>query len=68
MFGFAIVQIPLTKKQYKQLVVLDLIRRQQEKIRLSQVKSTKLLFPNSNVRIATAPAQGINLNHIFRLK
>jgi len=61
-------QQPLTKKQYKQLIVLDLIRRQQEQQRLSQIKSTKLMFPNPNVRISTAPIQGANLNRLFRLK
>jgi len=61
-------QQPLTKKQYQQLVVLDLIRRQQEQQRLSQIKSTKLMFPNPNVRISTAPNQGANLNRLFRLK
>jgi hypothetical protein len=35
---------------------------------LSQVKSTKLMFPNPNVRISTAPRQGANLNTLFRLK
>ena len=59
-------QPPLTKRQYKQLLVLDLIRRQQEQQRLSQVKSTKLLFPNPNVRIGTR--QPVNLNKLFRLK
>lgn len=61
-------QQPLTKKQYQQLVVLDLIRRQQEQQRLRQIKSTKLMFPNPNVRISTAPTQGANLNRLFRLK
>jgi hypothetical protein len=59
---------PLTRKQYKQMVALDLIRRQQEQQRLNQIKSTKLLFPNPNVRITTAPTQGANLNRLFRLK
>ncbi len=57
---------PLTRLQYKQLVVLDLIRKQQEQIRLSHVKSTKLLFPNSNVRISTAPTGRPNINRLFK--
>jgi len=57
---------PLTRRQYKQLVVLDLIRKQQEQIRISQVKSTKLLFPNSNVRISTAPTGAQNMNRLFK--
>jgi hypothetical protein len=57
---------PLTRRQYKQLVVLDLIRKQQEQIRLSHVKSTKLLFPNSNVHISTAPTGRPNINRLFK--
>jgi hypothetical protein len=59
---------PLTRQQYQQLVAIDLIRKQQEYQRLSQIKSTKLMFPNPNVRIATAPNNGANLNRLFRLR
>lgn len=59
---------PLTKQQYQRLVALDMIRRQQEYQRLSQIKSTKLMFPNPNVRIATAPNNGADLNRLFRLR
>ena len=58
---------PLTREQYQQLVALDFNRRQQEQQRLRQIKSTKLLFPNPNVNISTAPNKGANLNHLFRL-
>ena len=59
---------PLTKKQYKQLIVLDLIRKQQQQRRISQIKSTKLLFPNPNVHIGPRQGQGVNLNRFFNLK
>jgi hypothetical protein len=58
---------PLTKKQYQQLVVLDLIRRQQEYQRLRQIKSTKLMFPNPNVQIVTAANNSAHLNRLFRV-
>jgi len=56
---------PLTKKQYKQLIVLDMIKKQNEQRRLSQIKSTKLLFPNPNVQIASMPS-GANMNRLFK--
>jgi hypothetical protein len=58
---------PLTRQQYQRLVALDMIRRQQEYQRLSQIKSTKLMFSNPSVRISTAPNNGANLNRLFRL-
>jgi len=64
----AVEQPPLTKKQYQQIVALELLRRQQEIKRVNEIKSTKLLFSNAGNRISATPKNGVNLNHLFRFK
>lgn len=41
----------LTKEHYKRQLLLQYINRQKEIIRINQVKSKKLMFPNPNVNI-----------------
>jgi hypothetical protein len=45
---------PLTKRQYQQMLAIQILRRQQQQQRIKQIKSTKLLFPNPNVIITTS--------------
>jgi len=54
---------PLTERQYKQLVFLNNLKRQRERERMSQIKSTKILYTNNSVNIN--PAQPIT-PHLFR--
>lgn len=54
---------PLTERQYKQLVFLNNLKRQQERERMSQIKSTKILYSNNNVNIK--PTATIT-PHLFR--
>ena len=56
---------PLTKRQYQQMLALQIIRRQQEQQRIKQIKSTKLIFPNPNVYIATSSRPA---NRLFGFK
>ena len=47
-----IIEEPLTKEQYRQMVIQDYINRQQAQRRISQIKSKKLLFNTHNINIA----------------
>ena len=44
--------IPLTKEEYKQMLIQDYINRQQAHRRISQIKSKKLLFDTQHINIA----------------
>jgi hypothetical protein len=56
-------RIPLTKRQHDQLVYLNQIKRQNENLRIRQIKPTKLLFNNNDVNIRATPVR--HLNHFF---
>ena len=43
---------PMTKEEYKQMLIQDYINRQQAQIRISQIKSKKLLFDTRHINIA----------------
>jgi hypothetical protein len=53
----------LTERQYKQLIFLNNLKRQRERERMSQIKSTKILYSNNSVNIN--PAVPIT-PHLFR--
>lgn len=60
----------LTKEQYKKLVILNYIKRQQAIQRINQIKSKKLLFPNPNVNITTSSQNMFrrpDMNRLFKL-
>ena len=56
-------RIPLTKRQYDQLVYLNQIKRQNENLRIKQIKPPKLLFNNNSVNIRATQVR--HLNHFF---
>ena len=43
---------PMTKEEYKQMLIQDYINRQQAQKRISQIKSKKLLFDTRHINIA----------------
>jgi len=45
-------KIPLTKEEYRQMLIQDYINRQQAQRRISQIKSRKLLFDTQHINIA----------------
>lgn len=57
-------QRPLTREEYKQLMIADYIKRLQEKKRIAQIKPKKLLFDTSNIRISPGQ-QPKDLNKLF---
>jgi hypothetical protein len=58
--------IPISKEEYKKRVILEFIRRDQERKRIAQIKSKKLLFAQNN---QSAPSYAVptNINKLFRL-
>lgn len=70
-----IPQQPLTRKQIIRQLLIDKVNKHNDQLRLSQLKSTKLLFNTNNNIIRSAPFNRrnfINLpnpgNHLFKLK
>ena len=71
-----IPQQPLTRKQIIRQLLIDKVNRHNDQLRLSQLKSTKLLFNNNNNNIIrSAPFNRRNFingqnpgNHLFKLK
>ena len=59
----------LTKEHYKRQLLVQYINRQKEIIRINQVKSKKLMFPNPNVNIKVSNTLKNNnqSNKIFNL-
>lgn len=45
-------KIPMTKEEYKKMLIQDYINRQQAQRRISQIKSKKLLFDTRNISIS----------------
>ncbi len=61
-------QIPLTKQQIIKNFIIEKVKRHNDNIRISQVKSTKLLFNNNSI-IRSAPVNNPNgSNHLFSFK
>ena len=62
-------QIPLTREQMKIKLLIDAINFHNERNRISQIKSTKLIFNSSNNIIRTKPISNPNgMNHLFKFK
>ena len=62
--------VPLTKQQLLKKILIDKITQYNDQIRISQIKSTKLLFNSNNNIIRTAPTtyNQNGLNHLFKFK
>ena len=48
---------PLTREEYKKMMIENHIKRIQEKKRIAQIKPKKLLFNTSNIHISPSPGQ-----------
>jgi len=57
----------LSPQEYKKQVILEIIRRNQERKRINQIKSKKLLFAQNNPTAPVYAAPTNNLNKLFRL-
>uniref|UniRef100_A0A6C0E0T1 Uncharacterized protein n=1 Tax=viral metagenome TaxID=1070528 RepID=A0A6C0E0T1_9ZZZZ len=64
--------IPKTAEEYKQLIVQKLIEKRIQQLRVSQMKSTKLIMPTNNIHISPMNINhrvtNINLNRLFKWK
>jgi hypothetical protein len=62
-------QIPLTREQMKRKLLIDAINFHNERNRISQIKSTKLIFNSDNNIIKTRPIMNpYGINHLFKFK
>lgn len=56
---------PLTREEQKQAMIVDYIKRVNERKRIEQIKSKKLLFNTNNINIAHKQ-NSINSNQLFK--
>jgi hypothetical protein len=54
---------PKTLAEYKHLLILDLLEKQRQRVRVREIKSTKLIMPTSNINFSGG--QTGNLNKLF---
>jgi hypothetical protein len=59
--------IYLSPQEYKRQIILEIIRRNQERKRIAQIKSKKLLFAQNNPTPPVYSAPNNDLNKLFRL-
>ena len=65
----AVPVVPKTPEEYNQLIVQKLIEKRMQQIRVSQMKSTKLIMPTNNIHISPMQINRVanaNLNRLFR--
>lgn len=63
--------VPKTAEEYKQLIVQKLLEKKIQQLRVSQMKSTKLIMPTNNIHISPMQLNrtaNVNLNRLFRLR
>ena len=58
-------QIPLTKEEYRKMLIQDYISRQQAQRRISQIKSRRLLFDTQHINIAPTQMPR-DMNKLFK--
>jgi hypothetical protein len=58
-------EIPLTKEEYRQMLIQDYINRQQAQRRISQIKSRRLLFDTQHINIAPTQMPR-DMNKLFK--
>ena len=64
-----IIQRPLTKEEYKQYIINELIQSRKNKQRIAQLKPKKMAFTTTqNVASHTPMATTNNLNHMFKIR
>jgi hypothetical protein len=65
-------QIPLTKKEFIKQLIINKVNAINERNRIAQIKSTKLLFNNNNNRNIIINSRNIpnsnGMNHLFNFK
>ena len=67
-----IPRIPKTREEYRQMLIEDMVNRTKAKRRISQIKSTKMLYTNTNNtnygNFAPTNVNRNNVNRLFRIK
>lgn len=59
--------IPKTPEEYKQMIIQKLLEKRTQQIRVSQMKSTKLIMPTNNIHISPMQLnRAANVNRFFR--
>lgn len=57
---------PLTKEEYKKLLIDNYIKRINDKIRIAQIKSKKIQYTNTDNFVIKSSYNTANLNRLFR--
>jgi hypothetical protein len=57
------ILVPSTPQEYKQMLIKKILENKIQRLRVQQIKSTKLIMPTENIHIA--PERTANLNRLF---
>ena len=58
--------VPKTLNEYRQFMFTKLLEKRAQQLRIRQIKSTKLIMPNENIRISSAKVNNIPSDRFFR--
>jgi hypothetical protein len=62
-----IIEKPLTKEEYRQMLIQDYVNRKKAQRRISQIKSKRLLFDTQHINISPSPNQmPKDMNKLFK--
>ena len=62
------VKVPQTIEEYKRMVLEDRIKRIQERNRIAQIKSTKMLFESNNIHVNNSGNISASKNNLRMMK
>jgi len=65
-----VIQKPLTREEYKQMLINEYIKRKQNKQRIAHIKPKRMAFTttNSNVKYTPPYVSTNNSNHLFKIR
>ena len=65
-----VIRRPLTKEEYKQYIINEVIKRKQNKQRIAHIKPKQMAFTTTQNIIGHTPiyASTNNLNHLFKIR
>jgi hypothetical protein len=65
-----VIRRPLTKEEYKQFIINEIIQRKKNKQRIAHIKPKQMAFTTTNPLVSHTPiyAPSNNLNHLFKIR
>ena len=65
-----VIRRPLTKEEYKQFIINEIIQRKKNKQRIAHIKPKQMAFTTTHPLVSHTPiyAPSNNLNHLFKIR